>query len=39
MRKTDLTDIPQVEGHLLYASTNLGHDQAFRFRCAVDLAS
>ena len=33
------TDIPQVEGHLLYASTNLGHDQAFRFRCAVDLAS
>ena len=28
-----------VEGHLLYASTNLDHDQAFRFRCAVDLAS
>ena len=34
-----LADIPQVEGHFLYASTNLGHDQAFRFRCAVDLAS
>ena len=32
-----LADIPQVEGHFLYASTNLGHDQAFRFRCAVDL--